>query len=89
MRSPKDASGKILLKIQSGKKVLGSPLSPHARLFMLIHLCHALNNDYVSETIIMNFWKYNHRIKEMVLNLSRSQSTVSTIDGEKGTKIPH
>jgi hypothetical protein len=56
---------------------------------MLVHICHTVNNDYVSETVIMNFLKYHYRLREMILNLSNLQSTLSSIDGERGTKIPH
>jgi hypothetical protein len=37
----------------------------------------------------MNFLKYNSGIREMVLDLSSLQNTISMIDGERGTKIPH
>jgi hypothetical protein len=56
---------------------------------MPIHICRAINDDYVNETMIMNFLKYNDRIRQMVLSLSSLQSTLSTIDGERGTTIPH
>jgi hypothetical protein len=39
--------------------------------------------------MIMNFLKYNYGIRQMVLNLSSLQSTLSMIDGERGTQIPH
>jgi hypothetical protein len=64
-------------------------LSPHAPLFMLIYIFHTINGDYVSESMIMNFLKYNYETRYMVLNLSSLQSTLSTRDGERGTKIPH
>jgi hypothetical protein len=38
-------------------------LSLHAPLCMLIYVCHTINDDYVSETMIMNFLKYNYRLK--------------------------
>jgi hypothetical protein len=56
---------------------------------MPIHICYTINDGDVSETTIMNFLKYNYQIKSMVLNLSCLQKTLSTIEGERGTKIPH
>jgi hypothetical protein len=44
--------------LQGVKKFTGAMLSPHAPLFMLIHVCHMISNDYVTETMIMNFLKY-------------------------------
>jgi hypothetical protein len=49
-------------------------LSPHAPLFMLIHFCQTINNDYGSETIIMDFWKYNYRIRQEALPLPAAAS---------------
>jgi hypothetical protein len=63
--------------------------SPCAPLFMLIRICYAINDDYGSGTMIMNFSKYNYRIRSMVLNLSSLSNAVSTIDGERGAQIPY
>jgi hypothetical protein len=38
-------------------------LYPHTPLFMLIHIFHTIDDDYISETMIMDFLKYNQRIR--------------------------
>jgi hypothetical protein len=49
---------KAIIIIQGVKKVRPPAIS-HAPLFMLIHICHAINDDYINETMNMNFLKYN------------------------------
>jgi hypothetical protein len=42
-------------KIESAKKVPSPLQTSDAPLFMVICICPTVNNDYVSETTIMNF----------------------------------
>jgi hypothetical protein len=44
-------------------KGLGPLSSPRKPLTMLIYICRTMNDDYVSETLIVNFLKYNCRIR--------------------------
>jgi hypothetical protein len=62
-------------------------LSLQASLFMLIHICHPIKDDCVSKTMITDFLECNYRRRQTFLNLSSLQSILSTIDGERGTKI--
>jgi hypothetical protein len=73
-----------------GVKKVSGPLIPlHAPVFILIHICHTINDNHVSEKMIMNFLKYNYKIRSIFMNLSSRQRPLSTIDGERETNISH
>jgi hypothetical protein len=48
------------IEIHGIKKDPGPLLSPHAPFFIPIHVCDVINDDYVTEIMIMNFLKYNY-----------------------------
>jgi hypothetical protein len=52
-------SNQLPTEFQGVKKVSGPMLSPHVLPSMLIHICHTMNDDYATETMITNFLKYN------------------------------
>jgi hypothetical protein len=50
------------LGLRGGKKFLVPAIS-HTPLFMLIQICQTIKDRHVSETLIVNFLKYNYRIR--------------------------
>jgi hypothetical protein len=72
---------------QGVEKIIDPLLYPHALIFMLIHICRAINDDTVKEFMVMNFLKYNCRSRKLVLNFSSWQNTLSTIDGERNKDL--
>jgi hypothetical protein len=80
----------FLVQVLQGVRTVPGPCNlSQVPLFMLIPICHTINDDSVSKTIIMDFLKYKHGMIEGVLNLARLRSTLSMIGRKRGTKIPH
>jgi hypothetical protein len=50
-------------EVQDTKKVPSLLLSAQAPLFILIHVRHTIKDQYVRETMIMNFLKYKYRTR--------------------------
>jgi hypothetical protein len=48
----------VLGLVYRSKDSFPPPLSPYATFFILIYLCHTINNDYVCEAMIMNFLEH-------------------------------
>jgi hypothetical protein len=75
--------------LQGVKKVPRPVLSLYLHRFITIPLHHTLTHFRELETLINGFHEPNRRRREALLNLPSLQRTLSTINGERGTKIRH